>query len=340
MSTTAITPLPAAAEPAHRAYPRGFTLIDNRIITDFCPQIGIAGLALYAVLSKYADNVTRQCYPSIRTLSRQLGISQPTVLKAMQLLEVAGLVEVVRARSSRGQRHVNVYTLLPIPYGQAASSPTVKDVSHTGEDGKAALPSMGNPASHVQQGGKAALAPVQNDVQHPAKPALPELYSINNTQLNKRESERGRERESPAHALPSQENDAVKAYRELCGRTPDATQRAAISETVTDLSHWAEVVRQWVLSGYRKQNVAGMLDWYTQGIPQRGGGNNPWSAAGRLLGFQGNRSGGWQPSTPKETPEEQARLDAEWDMYRQEARQRAQAAEEAGNQAADPTKAS
>ncbi len=321
MSTTAITPPPAAAESVRRAYPRGFTIIDNRIITDFCPQIGIAGLALYAVLSKYADNVTRQCYPSIRTLSRQLGISQPTVLKAMQLLEVAGLVEVVRARSSRGQRHVNVYTLLPIPYGQAASSPIVNDVSH------------------MQQGGKAALAPVLNAVEHPAKPALAELDSINYTQLNKRESERGRDSESPAHALPSQDYVAVKVYRELCGRTPDATQCAAISETVTDLSRWAEVVRQWVLSGFRKQNVAGMLDWYTQGIPQRGGDNNPWSAAGKLLGFQGdrsgNRSGGSQTSRYQETPEETARLDAEWEMYRQEAQGRARAAEEAANQTTD-----
>jgi DNA-binding Lrp family transcriptional regulator len=330
MSRTATTSLPAAAEPVRRAYPRGFTIIDNRIITDFCPQIGIAGLALYAVLSKYADNVTRQCYPSIRTLSRRLGISQPTVLKAMQLLEVAGLVEVVRARSSRGQRHVNVYTLLPIPYGQAASSSIVNDVSHTSEDAKAALPSTGNHASDMQQGGIAALPPVLNDVEHPAKPALAELYSINNTQVNKRESESGQ----PAHALTSQENDAVKVYRDACGRTPNATQRAAISETVTDLSRWEEVIRQWVLSGFRKQNVAGMLDWYNQGIPQRGG-NNPWSAAGRLLGFQGNRPGEWQPSTPKETPEERARFDAEWEALGREARERARALQEAANQTAD-----
>ncbi len=95
---------------------------------------------------------------------------------------------------------------------------------------------------------------------------------------------------------------------------------------MTDLSRWAEVVRQWVLSGFRKQNVAGMLDWYTQGIPQRGGDNNPWSAAGKLLGFQGdrsgNRSGGSQTSRYQETPEETARLDAEWEMYRQEAQGR------------------
>ncbi len=334
MSRKDPTPTPAdPAEPARRAYPRGFTLIDNRIITDFCPQIGIAGLALYAMLGKYADNVTRQCYPSIRTLSRRLGISQPTVLKAMQLLEVAGLVEVVRARSSRGQRHVNVYTLLPVPDGPADPAPVLHAVEHV-------APLAAAPMLHaIEHPAPLAEAPVLHQIEHPAKPALAELYSINNTQLNKRESERGSDSESPAHALPSQENDAVKAYRELCGRTPDAMQRAAISETVTDLSHWAEVVRQWVLSGYRKQNVAGMLDWYTQGIPQRGGGN-PWSAAGRLLGFQGNRSGGWQPSTPKETPEETARLDAEWEMYRQEALQRARAAEEAANQTAAGRQAS
>lgn len=318
MSRTATTPLPAAAEHVHKAYPRGFTIIDNRIITDFCPQIGIAGLALYAVLSKYADNVTRQCYPSIRTLSRRLGISPRRVLRTIQVLEEAGLVQVTRARTEQGRRQVNVYTLLSVSNSQIASTPVLHDVQ------RPVIP---------------ASTPALHDVQHPGVTASTELYSINYTQLNKRESERGSERESPAHALTSQDNDAVKAYRELCGRTPDATQRAAISETVTDLSHWAEVIRQWVLSGFRKQNVAGMLDWYTQGIPQRGG-NNPWSAAGKLLGFQGNRPGEWQPSTPKETPEERARFDAEWEALGREARERARAAQEAANKTADATKAS
>ncbi len=224
MSRKDPTPTPAdPAEPARRAYPRGFTLIDNRIITDFCPQIGIAGLALYAMLGKYADNVTRQCYPSIRTLSRRLGISQPTVLKAMQLLEVAGLVEVVRARSSRGQRHVNVYTLLPVPDGPADPAPVLHAVEHV-------APLAAAPMLHaIEHPAPLAEAPVLHQIEHPAKPALAELYSINNTQLNKRESERGSDSESPAHALPSQKNDAVKAYRELCGRRLLRSEPASMS---------------------------------------------------------------------------------------------------------------
>ncbi len=333
MSTTATTPPPAAAEPVRRAYPRGFTIIDNRIITDFCPQIGIAGLALYAVLSKYADNVTRQCYPSIRTLSRQLGISPRRVLRTIQVLEEAGLVQVTRARTEQGRHHVNVYTLLSVSNSQTDSTPMLHDMQHGGV-------TASTPLLHdVQHPGVTASTPVLHDVQHPGVTASTELYSINYTQLNKRESERGSDSESPAHALTSQDNDAVKAYRELCGRTPDAMQRAVISETVTDLSHWAEVIRQWLLSGFRKQNVAGMLDWYTHGIPQRGGDNNPWSAAGKLLGFQGNRSGNRsgerQASTWKDTPEERARFDAEWEAYLQEARERARATEEAANQSAD-----
>jgi hypothetical protein len=319
MSRTATTPPPAAAEPVRRPYPRGFTIIDNRIITDFCPQIGIAGLALYAVLSKYADNVTRQCYPSIRTLSRQLGISRPTVHKVTAVLEEVGLVRVERGHATRGKRPVNIYTLLPIPDGPLAVPSMVHQVAYDGHNG----PQDGQPKV--------------NDVDRVGQGGLPELYSINYTQLNKRESERGSESEPSAHApAPPSHLDhvAVKAYRDACRRTPNATQRAAISETVTDLSRWEEVIRQWVLAGFRKQNVAGMLDWYNQGIPQRGG-NNPWSAAGKLLGFQGNRPGEWQPSTPKETPEETARLDAEWEALGREARERARALQEAANQTAD-----
>jgi hypothetical protein len=113
----------------------------------------------------------------------------------------------------------------------------------------------------------------------------------------------------------------------VCGSPPDALQRATIAATVTDVAQWTEIIRQWLLAGYRKQNVAGMLDWYTNGIPERS--NNYGRSAGSRragggLGFSGQRPGEWHAPYRRETPEETARLDAEWAILVREARERSQ----------------
>lgn len=167
-----------------------------------------------------------------------------------------------------------------------------------------------------------------NHVAQDGKGAFPELDLINNTQLNQRGSECGQ----PAPTPPAQlDHLAVKAYQAVWGSPPDALQRAAIAAAVTDVPQWAEVVRQWRLAGYRKQNVAGMLDWYINGIPERSNGYGRSAGGGRAgggLGFasqrSGNRAGEWDRSSQTETPEERARFDAEWAAYLQASRNRSE----------------
>jgi DNA-binding MarR family transcriptional regulator len=311
--------VPASGQGAARTrYPHGFAPIDNRVVTVYAEHIGAIALALYTVLSVHASHATRTCYPSLRYLSRHLKLSQPTVLKAIQVLEEVGLIAVARVRTKQGQRRVNVYTLLSIREGQQAPLPVGNNVDHRGS---AALPPAADDVNDVAHRGKPALAPVLNDVEHPAKPDLAEQYVINKTQENKRESVNKGLAEPPAPTPdPQLDHPAVKAYRDTCKRTPDETQRAAIAAAVTDLARWQEIVRQWLLTGYRKQNVAGMLDWYQNGIPDKGG-SHGWGGGARL-GFQGNRPGEWHKSEPPETPEEKARRDAEWEVLVREAHER------------------
>jgi hypothetical protein len=147
---------------APAAYPHGFTRIDNRIVSRYGPQIGALGIALYAVLSFHADNDTHECYPSIRTLSGRLGMCQRRVLKTIQVLEEAGLVQVVCARSSQGRRHVNVYTLLPIPDAQHPAVPETAPLLTSGQH--PAVPEA---------------APLLTQRQHPVVPQAAELNLIN-----------------------------------------------------------------------------------------------------------------------------------------------------------------
>ncbi len=300
------TPHPRTPE----AYPQGFTRIDNRIISLYASQIGPSALAVYMGLCFHADNVTRTCFPALRTLSRRLGLSRTTVLKAISTLEAVGLVRVTRERTERGKPRVNVYTLLPVPNASANLPSTVHHLDNTGHNGLQDVPPKANFVNHV--------GPVDE----------PELDSINKTQLNQRGSECGQ----PAPTPPAQlDHLAVKAYQAVWGSPPDALQRAAIAAAVTDVPQWAEVVRQWRLAGYRKQNVAGMLDWYINGIPERSNGYGRSAGGGRAgggLGFasqrSGNRAGEWHTSSQTETPEERARFDAEWAAYLQASRNRSE----------------
>lgn len=85
---------------------------------------------------------------------------------------------------------------------------------------------------------------------------------------------------------PDLDHPAVVAYRDKCKLTPNATQRQAIAGTVTDIPRWSDVIGNWLLRNYRKDNVAGMLDWYRDGIPERSNGNDNRSATRGASGLQ------------------------------------------------------
>jgi hypothetical protein len=252
---------------------------------------------VYVALCRFADNNTRQCYPSTRTLAALLHLGRPTVHKALRTLEDAGLIAIERGRTPQGDYRANVYTLLPL---------VGNDMAHRGHSG---------------------LPPVVNDVDHRGQGGLPELNSINQTQQNKGERALPRRTPTPAHATavsgrdPNLGHPAVQAYRGVCKLTADETQRAAIAGTVTDVTQWEEVMRRWLLAGYRKTNVQGMLDWYRNGIPERNGGSGRDASSGRL-GFQGERRGERRGQCAADTPEDMARRDAEWQKLVQESETR------------------
>ncbi len=60
-------------------------------------------LKVYIALVKYSDNHTRECYPSIRCLSGEIGLSTGSVSNAMKILRNLNLIEFVRFRE-RGSK--------------------------------------------------------------------------------------------------------------------------------------------------------------------------------------------------------------------------------------------
>src|SRR4029450_8929743 len=67
-------------------------------------------LAVYAVLTKYA-NADGICWPTLATIKDRTNLSKPTILKAIEKLKKAQLVE-VQHQERHGMRIENRYVLL------------------------------------------------------------------------------------------------------------------------------------------------------------------------------------------------------------------------------------
>ena len=90
--------------------------MDKALIDVYGPDIGVYGVAMYALLARYADN-KGQAYPSMTTMASLLNISKQSVWRTMNALIAHGLVEKTSRLSEHGDAETNVYTLLHIEWG-------------------------------------------------------------------------------------------------------------------------------------------------------------------------------------------------------------------------------
>lgn len=82
--------------------------------------IGAIGIAIYAVLARYANRKTGECWPAIARIQRTLNLGRSTVKRYLHRLEAAGLITVEERWDEEGDRTSNHYTLLdPDPHAIA-----------------------------------------------------------------------------------------------------------------------------------------------------------------------------------------------------------------------------
>jgi hypothetical protein len=93
---------------------------ENALIDHYGPRIGLEGVAVYCALQRYANRQTGQCWPSVATLAKQLGTSQPRIRKYLGKLAACGLVDWQARYSTAGERTSNLYTV------HAATRPTTE----------------------------------------------------------------------------------------------------------------------------------------------------------------------------------------------------------------------
>lgn len=70
-------------------------------------EIGVNAYAVWQAIKYYADFSTGEAFPGMRTLGTKLGLSQPTVQRAVKNLEAAKLLRVTKGHTKRrGQTYV------------------------------------------------------------------------------------------------------------------------------------------------------------------------------------------------------------------------------------------
>ena len=89
-----------------------FFSIDNDIIDVHAKTIGAIGIAIYAVLARYANRKTGECWPAIARIQRTLNLGRSTVKRYLHRLQVAGLISIEERWDEEGDRTSNRYTLL------------------------------------------------------------------------------------------------------------------------------------------------------------------------------------------------------------------------------------
>lgn len=172
---------------------RDFFMVDNIIIDQYAGLIGPYATLVYMALCRHADASTRESYPSLQFLAKELGISRPTVKRAIQTLIQHRLLARQLRTSARGDPDTNLYIILEpegkISHTQAFSPGTeapLTDVSWVGSD----RPEVGSirPEGRVSQNrGVGSMRTGVGSIRPPNN--TQEQYSSEQDSLNKKERE-------------------------------------------------------------------------------------------------------------------------------------------------------
>lgn len=98
-------------------------------VYDICSDLE---LKAYIALAKYANNETKECWPSINTIGKQIKKGRVTTIKALKGLEEKGCITVKRRKKTNKDNETNLYTLMinkPAGIDNYTSPDIVKETS-------------------------------------------------------------------------------------------------------------------------------------------------------------------------------------------------------------------
>ena len=94
---------------------RKFIMISQQAVMRDRKLTQMPELTVYLALCGFADNETKESYPSIKRIAEIALCSERSVSRALKKLEEVGYIEVRKRKDSRGFTTSNQYVLLDIP---------------------------------------------------------------------------------------------------------------------------------------------------------------------------------------------------------------------------------
>jgi hypothetical protein len=117
----AAAPRAADSEPvAPRRLTGGWFRIENAIVDEYLRRVTPSAFVVYAVLRRFADVETGQCWPTITKLAELAGMSRRNVQMILAKLTQAGFIAVEKTAGGRGPNATHTYTVLRLPPAQRA----------------------------------------------------------------------------------------------------------------------------------------------------------------------------------------------------------------------------
>lgn len=199
-------------------------------------KYGVMTSAIFGRVWRYCQGNKGVCEASIDTIANDLGLSYRTVLTHIKHLVREGYLADLTPKV-RNAPHIYADT------GKAGLCITVEAV----DDGPAATDQQPVPVSTPAPAGPAE-----------AQPQSPTPQSKEKKRVQKDTKPRGTRD-------PLIDHPAVRAYRGILHTTPNAVQRQAIAEAVTDITAWEEDLRHWAGHGYNVRNALAILDFHGRG---------------------------------------------------------------------------
>ena len=90
---------------------RGWFFLDNDYLNGYAKIFGAIGTSVYLSLCRHVDN-NQKCFPSEKTMAKELAVSERTIRKYLKRLEAWNLIVIEKTRSEQGKFLHNVYWLV------------------------------------------------------------------------------------------------------------------------------------------------------------------------------------------------------------------------------------
>lgn len=180
--------------------------LDNEYLNGYATHLGVMCTAVYISLCRHVDNKTQTCFPSMRTIAKENGISEKTVERATKKLEEWGIISVARSKKEDGTQANNIYTL------------TAKSVWKS------------KPTDSVTVGADrlSRSKPTDSEVKNRPTPVPHNNTHINNTHINNSEEKSSQDNKEVVDMIETFKNINAN-YRSFFKNT---TERAACREII------------------------------------------------------------------------------------------------------------